>query len=306
MRIPIVFSTDHNFVMQTGVCILSLLKSARTSLYDIYILINNDVSDEDKLALSKQVGLFPGHKINFIEIGDIFKGAFEIRGISNASYSRLLIPWLMPNHDKVFYCDVDIIFKIDLNDIYAEDIGSNLFGAVPAIGTIYEESFYKYVKRLGFAKGNYFNAGVLIVNCKLQRELELKDKILIESKKKYIYQDQDIINIIAKNRIKRIPSQYNVTPLFYELYNSNADEVKDFYGNQEDKHIILSGKDCVIHYAGPKPWNSFTYAWREWWDVYSQSMFYNPELELKITNSCIHPHYTWRNIARIIKHKLLK
>ena len=133
MKIPIVFSTDNNYVMQTGVTILSLLESAHTStVYEIFVLINNDVTEESKQCLRKQVSYFPNHTIDFISIGTTFENSFEIRNISIATYSRLLIPWLLPQYDKIIYSDVDIIFHTDLTNAYGIEMGHKLVAGVIA------------------------------------------------------------------------------------------------------------------------------------------------------------------------------
>lgn len=62
--IPIVFSTDHNYIMQTGVSLCSLLQSANDCRYDINIIIAENVTEADKDILCRQVAVFPGHKIS--------------------------------------------------------------------------------------------------------------------------------------------------------------------------------------------------------------------------------------------------
>ena len=86
--IPIVFSTDHNYVMPTGVTILSLLKSSLTEQYRIYVIIAPDVTEEDKNLLREQVHIYSSESsIDFIEIGNEFESGFEIRGISMVAAS---------------------------------------------------------------------------------------------------------------------------------------------------------------------------------------------------------------------------
>ena len=113
---------------------MSLLECADKSIYDIYVIVNDDVTDRDKQELIKQASLYPDHKIGFITIGDEFKGCNEVRGISTATYSRLLIPWLLPEYDKVIFSDVDVIFRIDLASVYNLDISGYYSAAIPAIG----------------------------------------------------------------------------------------------------------------------------------------------------------------------------
>ena len=65
--IPIVFSTDHNYVMPAGVTILSLLENADGESYDIFILAAQDVNDNDKMLLRRQVETAsPSSKISFL------------------------------------------------------------------------------------------------------------------------------------------------------------------------------------------------------------------------------------------------
>lgn len=301
--IPIVFSTDHNYVMQTGVCILSLLKSATTANYEIYVIINDDVTEEDMNLLRMQVTMFSKHTLNFLRIGNVFDGAYETRGISTSAYSRLMIPWLLPHYDKVIYSDVDIIFKVDLISVFQENLDEYFLSACPAIGAL---TYYKeYVLKLKLNPDNYFNSGFLIINCKAQRHAHLKNKFLSEAKKSYIYQDQDIINIICKDRIKPVSVLYSLTPAYYERLVAGASCDGTFYITDEVKNGLINSDNCIIHYAGAKPWNTFTYGWNEWWSTYRSSIFYNGEYELEISSKILNPQYSWRKIFSIIKKKIL-
>lgn len=49
--IPIVFSTDHNFIMPTGVAIFSMLECAIDTKLDIFILQSDSVTDNDRETL---------------------------------------------------------------------------------------------------------------------------------------------------------------------------------------------------------------------------------------------------------------
>ena len=306
MKIPIIFSTDHNYVMQAGVTILSLIKNAKDSIYEIFVIINSDVTEEDRKILKKQVSCYPNHSIDFIEIGDAFKGCYEVRGISIASYSRLLIPWLFPNYDKIIYIDVDVIINIDLASAYNEDLTDYMIAAVPSVAARTIQSNKKYILNHHLDPNKYCNAGVLIINCEKQRKHNLNQKYLIEAKKKYEFQDQDIINIVCKDQIKYLSPKYNLTPYFYQLIVKNDPFVSDIYGPSNSIAKYLKGKDCIIHYAGLKPWNTFTFAWIEWWQTYRESLFYDEKFELKISEKIINPSYTWKRIASFIKHRIIK
>ena len=303
--IPIVLSTDHKYVMHTGVCILSLLECADKSIYDIYVIVNDDVTDRDKQELIKQASLYPDHKIGFITIGDEFKGCNEVRGISTATYSRLLIPWLLPEYDKVIFSDVDVIFRIDLASVYNLDISGYYSAAIPAIGfRMGDRNIKKYISQLNLDANEYCNAGFLVINSKLQREDNLKPLYLAESAKKYTFQDQDIINVVCKGRLKHISPKYCVTPIFYKMLLSGHTDFEEFYESRNLIEDYKQGRNCILHYAGEKPWNAFTFAWCDWWDTYRKSIFYNPDFEISVSEKILKPSFSWRKIASIIKHKI--
>lgn len=266
--LPIVFSTDHNFVMPTCVTIHSLLKHAQVA-YDIFIIIDKDVSVSDKELLIKQVNIHNGdNKINFIEIGDTFSKGYEIRGISKACYNRLLIPWLIPQYDRIVYSDVDIIFKKDISEVYKIDLKSDLIAGVG--GKTWTKGIIRnYLKKIGANPEEYINSGFLLINSKQQRDEALKERFLELSRKKFLYQDQDIINLVCKGRIFKLPPIYNVSPSNYS-----------FIGNNEAK---------IIHFFGLKPWKYFTYSWQEWWYVYETSIVYSWEYAKKVSDKILNP-----------------
>lgn len=314
-NIPIVFSTDNNYVMPTGVAIFSLLESAKpTTVYDIFVLINDDVTEESKNLLRKQVACFRNHTIGFISVGKVFENSFEIRDISIATYSRLLIPWLLPQYDKVIYADVDMIFRIDLSDVYSIEMKDNLIVGVIDFGLRFKKKAVKLIKKIGLNVDNYINAGFLMFNSNLQREQDLMKRYLDEATKKYNYQDQDIINKVCYGKILRLSPVYNLSPDIFEMTISNVIQTLEAYedsalmpsglDSKDFCRLILKAQNCILHYTGSKPWNTFTPGWREWWNTYQHSIFYDPEREIKISNSILRPKQSWRSIAIQIKRKL--
>ena len=73
-------------------------------------------------------------RIQYRVVDDTFDQSFEIRGITAATYYRLLIPELIPEYDKVIYADVDIIFRMDLSELYETEIGNNYIAATRELG----------------------------------------------------------------------------------------------------------------------------------------------------------------------------
>lgn len=258
MKTPIVFATDHNFVMPSCVAILSLLESSDSGTeWDINVLLSPGVTEEDKEILSRQVKESGKNaQIRFVEIGKVFLQGYETRGISNACYNRLLIPWLLPEYDKIIYSDTDVIFKGDISYIYQTDLKDNYVAGVT--GEVWSKgAIRKYLLKLGVTPEKYINSGFLLINSKLQREKGLNEKYMELVKRRHIYQDQDIINIACRDRIAHLPEKINLKPSVAAMQRQ--------------------GEVDMIHYIGLKPWNHFTYCWDDWWSVCKKSVVYNPQ-----------------------------
>ena len=297
INVPIVFSTDHNFVMQTGVCILSLLMNAVDEFYDIHILIAKDVTDEDKQKLKQTVEPYSA-KLNFVCMDDSFSGAYEIRNISIASYYRLLIPWLLPQYDKVIYADVDMIFQIGLGEVYNIDIGDNYVAGVRVLAPFVSKGYRDNAVSLGLDINNYINAGFLIINSRKQREDDLKNIYLSHAAKKYVYQDQDIINIVCKNRINPLPLQYNVGAHLYKLYLERRADLFTYYAENEVLQALNKG---VLHYVGMnKPWKAFCFRFDIWWYYYRCSLFYNVDNYMSSFSRMLRPTYAFRDVLKVV------
>lgn len=284
--IPIVFSTDHNYIMPTGVTIASLLINRENIDYDIRILISPDVTKEDKELIKQQIfSIAPSSKLSFFEMGSYFQNGFEIREISSACYFRLLIPWIFPDVDKIIYCDVDIIFKTSLEGLFSIDLeDSYVAGSYPNFVDGWKP-YQKYFRKLSLDYRKYINSGILLINSKLQRDKNLKKEYLELAKRKFIYQDQDIINIVCKDKIKYFNNKYNLMPSNYGL--------KEEYIN-----------DIIIHYTGDKPWKTFTYAWNEWWNIYEKSIFFDGEFYHQISKKIMNPKMQLKHLYKKVKNKL--
>lgn len=301
--IPVVFSTDHNFIMPTGVAVFSMLESNKESEFDIYILQSDDVTDGDRRSLIQMVETFSS-RISFINPGDHFTNSYEIRGISYACYFRLLIPWLIPQYDRLIYLDGDIVVKSDIRpliDISEED--DQLVYGVRTPGFTLESEYSQYIVSLGLNNHKYINSGVLVYNSKIMRERNLKEEILSYTQKKLLFQDQDIINIVCKDKIGWLPLKFNSSPTLAKVDANKLIEA-DLTTPEEFEEALVD--PVIIHYAGPKPWKTFTYHWYDWWSVYSRSPFYDIKYAEKITQDILNPKYPTKKVLRMLLKKLLK
>ncbi|QZT36383.1 glycosyltransferase family 8 protein [Halosquirtibacter xylanolyticus] len=284
-NVPIVLSFDDQMALPAGVCITSLLDCAKVNtIYDIYILCNDNLSDVSRKYLLRLCDVYDRLTINFVDCGDQFKASFEVRDISVAAYYRLLIPSLLPQLNKAIYSDVDVIFRDDLSELYHTiDLENNYLAGVKAAFLSSEN--LAYLDRLGLDHYSYINSGFLVFNCSLIRHDCIENQFLEFSKKDLNFQDQDIVNLVCKDRIRYISPRYTFVQSNY-MNSFDIDMLSPIYSKSEIEEARNIG---IVHYNGPKPWNELCPRYDIWWNCYRNSIYYDEKdainMEMKILNN---------------------
>lgn len=300
--IPIVFCFDDNLLIPAGVCLTSLMKHANpNTFYDIFIIHSENENYPNSGYLEKLKKIYQNFNITYRSIGSTFNTAFEIRGITIAAYYRLLIPELIPEYQKIMYHDVDIIFRDDLTEIFEETDLGNYFLA----GVQWTEAINKEVKsdiiNLGLIPKNYILSGNLIINSEYMRQEKIVDSFKYEvANSKYKYQDQDIINIVCKDKIKNLPPKFCMTIDAFRIATFNLKQ--DFFSDSQLKEAYLLG---TIHYNGPKPWNSYCPNFDIWWEYYRNSIFFDPKYYFYFFYNKLNEHdqlTLWKRIKILFRY----
>lgn len=270
--VPLLFTFTENLLLPAGVCITSLLENAAPdTFYDIFILHSPECHFEDTL-LTRIPERYPNSRITFRKVENEFKGAFEIRGIPETAYYRLIAPELIPEYDKIVYSDVDVVFREDLGRYYEIDLGDNYFAGVDN-GVRLRPDMQKYVASLGLdPEKGYFYSGNLILNAALQRKDGMAAKFRELAKKDYYDQDMAIINIACNGRIYRLGPSFCLTNNIYNLIVNNREEMVRTFGEDEIRHALASG---IVHYNGAKPWKKACMNMDIWWYYYRKSIFFD-------------------------------
>ena len=270
--IPVLFTFTDNLVLAAGVCITSLLENAAPdTFYDIFILHSPACHFENTL-LPHIPEHYPNSRITFRKVENEFQGAFEIRGIPQTAYYRLLAPELIPEYDKLIYSDVDVVFREDMGKYFDIDLGDNYFAGVDN-GVRLRPDMQQYVQSLGLDPQNgYFYSGNLIINSALQRNDNMPDKFREYAKKDFYDQDMAIINIACNGRILPIGPSFCLTNNIYNLIVNRREEMVNMYGEEEIAHALSSG---IVHFNGSKPWKKASINMDVWWYYYRKSIFFD-------------------------------
>ncbi len=272
-KVAIAFAFDNNLVMPACICISSLMMNAHAdTFYDIFILHSTN-EKLNKTGLDKMSTYYPNCRIQYRLVDDTFDNAFEIRGITTAAYYRLLIPVLIPEYDKVIYSDADIIFRMDLSDLYQTDLSEHYIAATRDLGLNLSDDGKTYIQQIeGLVEGRYLQSGFIVLNNKLIIKDNLTEKFKELAKRKLKFQDQDILNIACKDRVLFLSLEYNMTNYSFEYALRYPSTLKSLFS---DKQIQLAKKYGNLHFNGAKPWKSYCVNFDIWWEYYRKSPFFD-------------------------------
>ena len=264
-EVPIFFATDNNYLPFLDVALRSLIANASRD-YKYRIVILNVGLDKDKMdkIMALQDDNFIIDFVNIShEFEDIRHKLKNIFHFSLACYYRLFIENLFPEYDKILYLDCDIIVLGDISKLYFEDVKDYAVAGVVEQHIKFSPVFSNYTKKVvGVDCNHYINSGIMIMNLKKIRELQVEEKF-VDLINRYNFDvidpDQAYINYLCKGHIKFLPIEWNRTTC----------------------EKIECKKPQIVHYAlGEKPWdNKKTFLGKYFWKYAITSSFYEDILQ---------------------------
>ena len=220
-NIPIFFACDDNFVKFTIVSLLSIKEHAsRDCDYTVYVLHTGITENMMRQLYELQDDNFT---VIFRDVTDYLVSISDKLPIrdyySKTTYYRVFIAEMYPDYDKAIYIDSDTVVQGDISELYNTDIGDSYVGACHEQVMVQIDEFGTYAERvIGVDRGNFFNAGLLLINCVQFREHLVLDKF-VHYLKEYTFvvtQDEDYLNLICKDRVYWLDQRWN-TEVFGEI-----------------------------------------------------------------------------------------
>ncbi len=223
------------------VSIQSIIDNAsKEKLYRIHILHTNICSKMRQIVEEMANENF---EICFEDVSkylDTMHDKLPIRDYySLTTYFRMYIADMFPEYDKAIYIDSDTIVLGDIAELYNHDIEDAYVGAANEQVMVQIDTYGEYVEKvLGIDRNHYFNAGLLLINCKQFRENKVLERFmeLLYSYNFVVTQDEDYLNILCQDKVYWLKQQWNTEVIGEPLY--------------EDSEIAM------IHYIMfSKPWH---------------------------------------------------
>lgn len=255
--IHIVCCSDRNYIMPTGIMMKSVSMNNYETEIVFHVIVDEEVSEEQKELLEKNISDVPGHVIAFHTIDSSSMESFPKLGevalhVTKATYYRLYMAAILPESiDKVVYLDGDIICRHSLVNLWECDMGEF---AVSCVKDVCNNDIRKYNQLRYPSENGYFNAGVLLINLRYWREHHCSEhfaELIKNEPDRILFHDQDVLNICFQKSKIDLPLRYNLQNGFlYTKPHLLIDYQK--YGEELERAII---DPVFIHYtATPKPW----------------------------------------------------
>lgn len=267
--INILISIDDAYVIHAKDLITTLNENNINTKFNIYLIHDNKLSKKSLNELETFI-----NKNNYGKLKpyyfDTSNKSFpiHIEYITQNTYYRLFAPYIIEDDiDKLLYLDCDILCNGDISEFYNQSFDGNILVACENIvPSRLKEKFKKRISYLNLEEDEiYINAGVLLIDINEYKKFISIDELnyfINKHKDEYLFQDQDIINSLFRNKIKigNIKYNYQINVIDYGLRMNNC---------------------SLIHYSeANKPWNNVRPLFKRYLHYYKYLYDHNRKDEL--------------------------
>lgn len=258
----VVFSSDQRMLGALHVAMMTVLDRWEGAAPE-FLLLSDDIGESDQSLLHETLN--KKGKPYSLEVRKVTKelltGLPNLNG-SVATYYRLFLPRIL-TEGLCLYIDADTLCQIDFSRLADYDLDGRVVAMcveAPIRGCADEG-----VKALlgKDDQGSYFNAGVILLDCRAWQAQNITEKCLtFIAKHGADFHDQSALNYVLHGRIRELPADFN-----------RQVNVRTNWPLFRPPQAV---DDCLVHFVDyPKPWSS---AGRlvhmlgpTWWGFYSET-----------------------------------
>jgi lipopolysaccharide biosynthesis glycosyltransferase len=236
---PIFLASNDTYAPMVAVAIMSMTTHASEQL--TFHVLNDNMSHASMAALHRVANRYRVplhfHGVDLSLFSNCAKGWFD----TPITYARYLISDMFPEYDQAMYVDADMVFASDVLDIRRLAPPDAILAACADMGiaSFVDETNHKTM--LGIPNDHtYFNAGLLLINCRRWRNESVSSALLqIAYDKASVIKcpSQDPLNIyFSPNKYHCLPQRFNHMP------------------GQMKGSTMTRDQPAVIHFTHRKPW----------------------------------------------------
>lgn len=297
--VTVVVAVDENYTPHLGALIESIKASFSKNRFLDFIVLDGGVHETSKNLLEKQFFQgFSAGTISFIDCSGLYADVKTHAHFSTATFYRISVGRLLPNHQKILYLDTDVTVLTDISELFDTELNAPYIAAAAPDICIKEwlargknkkipkkyrflnnsvvDTYVREYLALGSQADQYFQAGVMLFNLDLFRahkieEISAKDL----SSRRYWLLDQDVLNRCLLGHMKILDVSWNLMAGF-------EDFCQDMPTEWAAKIRSAFEAPKIIHYAGfdEKPWNNPTaYFSNFYWFFLRKTFWYESVLK---------------------------
>ena len=287
---PILFATDAGYVKHLAVAMQSLLKN-NPGLFLRIIIFTSGISEQDKYKLQNVCEKFKT-SLEFIQLDDEWFAGLKLNHhFQKSSYYKLFAADFI-HDDKCLYLDADIVVNGSISEIINIDLDEKYLAAVE------DQGFNRHAELGMNINSKYFNSGVLLLNLKKWRSINIRSRVISFVKKSFDvihFVDQCGLNAVIDGKAIYLDSKYIFQS--HILANSSVD------------CCTADELPVIIHYSGSsKPWhmNCINPFKELYWHYRSQTLYkshFPDDFSLLNTILYIMPNFVKSFVKKIIGRK---
>lgn len=251
----IAYACDDNYVIHTGISLISLFKNnedaEEINIYLISVNISDRNIDEIRTIVTqygRTLFIVPFEKLcPKLKLGSVGR---HIKTV----YAKLFFGNLT-NVEKIIYLDSDVIINGSLREMFETDLKDNYFGCVAVMTK-------DYCRLLGLPENQpFYNDGVAIVNVKKLKQDDMENKFLdfinsYDGNPPVL--SEGTMNVVCRYKILTIHPKFNSVTAFF-MYNGKECRILSGENDYYKDELLKEAKErpVVIHYlAGwmKRPW----------------------------------------------------
>ena len=224
-------------------------------------LMDGGITPESRRRMEEKIAAFKNVDLHWHVID---RSAFSelpiLRRINSTMYMRLLMDDILPmDLPRIIYLDGDLLVEGDLAELYQQEMGDAVLGAVCDYGgtTIREELPIPGVDPSVKKETPYFNSGVLLINMKPWREHRIGHAVLEyvrENRSIVRFPDQDGLNAVLFGKWKLLDPTWNAQTDELIHPANLGDRPLDLEIHRRRMELLYHPR--IMHYAGrKKPWD---------------------------------------------------
>ncbi|MGB4762506.1 MAG: glycosyltransferase family 8 protein [Candidatus Saccharimonas sp.] len=257
----ILYQSNDYYAPITGVSMTSLMENNKDLDLNFFVLDDN-ISDTNKKKMQKICKQYK-RQLTFVNTDKILKTLKDLKvhpfkGTYTTYFKLIALNEIKVKNDRILQLDGDTVIDGSLRELCDVDLKDNVCAAT------YDCTMNSYKSMIDIpTTDKYYNCGVLLINQKKWRSYHCTEKVIDHLKNVrhgYYTVDQDIINVLFRDKIQYLSPTYNFNSGFF-IYGVREslkmyDLKPEYYSTEQEIREVMKSP-ILYHCMGAmtgRPW----------------------------------------------------